>query len=104
LEARVLKSKKGVVETLFKLGYSYESSLSKLLEQKSIPPGLTLGEMMTLLDPTWNNRRRSSSMPSSQAIGEMDKRMQSAKLGLLEISADLDDLEAGDDVITEREL
>jgi hypothetical protein len=104
LETRVLRSKKGVVETLSKLGYSYENSLSKLLEQNSIPSGLTLGEMMTLLEPTWNNRRRSPNIPSGQMMGEMDKRMQNAKLGLLEVSTDSDDLEAGSDIIAEREL
>jgi hypothetical protein len=104
LETRVLRTKKGVIETLSKLGYSYENSLSKLLEQSSIPSGLTLGEMMTLLDPTWNNGRRSTKTLSSQTMGETDRRMQNAELGLLETSTDLDDLEVGDDTIAEREL
>ena len=37
-------------------------------------------------------------------IGETDKRIQNAKLRLLEISTDSDDLEGSYDVITEREL
>jgi hypothetical protein len=60
-------------ETLSKLGYSYEGSLSKLLDQTTILPGFTLGEMISLADPAFARR-----LPHS--TGQTDKRMQEMEI------------------------
>ena len=50
---KILKSprNRGVSDTLSTLGYSYENTMNKLLEQTSLLPGFTLGEMISLADP-----------------------------------------------------
>jgi hypothetical protein len=60
-------------ETLSKLGYTYEGSLSKLLDQTTLLPGFTLGEMISLADPAFTRR-----LPS--LVGETDKRMQEMEI------------------------
>jgi len=40
-----------ILEAMSKMRYSYEGALSKLLGQTSIPPGFTLGDMISLVDP-----------------------------------------------------
>jgi hypothetical protein len=75
------------IETLSKLGYSYEGSLSKLLDQTTLLPGFTLGEMISLADPAFTRR-----VPS--IVGETDKRMQEMEITECEIGGgELVDLE-----------
>ena len=65
-------------ETLSKLGYTYEGSLSKLLDQTTLLPGFTLGEMISLADPAFARR-----LPS--LVGETDKRMQEMEIAESEV-------------------
>ena len=61
-----------------KLGYTYEGSLSKLLDQTTLLPGFTLGEMISLADPAFARR-----LPS--LVGETDKRMQEMEIAESEV-------------------
>ena len=90
-------------DTLLKLGYSYEGSLTKLLDQTTLLPGFTLGEMISLADPAFARR-----LPSQPGL--TDKRMQEMKitesdLGLGEfISSDFIDSEFIDSEIINSEF
>ena len=70
----------GTLETLMKLGYSYEGSLSKLLSQTTIPPGFTLGDMVSLVDPALHPAKRSVKKP-----GRIDRKMQETLIDESEI-------------------
>jgi hypothetical protein len=61
------------IETLSKLGYTYKGSLSKLLDQTTLLPGFTLGEIISLVDPAFARR-----LPL--LVGETDKRMQEMEI------------------------
>jgi hypothetical protein len=74
----------------------YEGSLSKLLDQTTLLPGFTLGEMISLVDPAFARR-----LPS--LVGEIDKRIQEMEItesevglgelvGLEDLSYESDDL------------
>jgi hypothetical protein len=58
---------------LSKLGYTYEGSLSKLLDQTTLLPSFTLGEMISLTDPAFTKRL-------SSLVGETDKRIQEIEI------------------------
>src|SRR6266487_3667769 len=57
---RILKPPRNQGGALSRLGYSYEDSLSKLLDQKTILPRFTLGEMISLTNLAPTTRRTSS--------------------------------------------
>jgi hypothetical protein len=77
---------------LSKLGYSYKGSLSKLLDQTTLIPGFTLGEIILLVDPAFTKR-----IPL--VVREINKRIQEievieSKIGLEELTdSELVDLE-----------
>jgi hypothetical protein len=81
---------------LLKLGYIYEGSLSKLLDQTTLLPGFTLGEIILLVDPAFTRR-----LPL--LVGETDKRIQEieiteSKVGLGELVGLEDLLYESDDL------
>ena len=56
-----------------KLGYTYEGSLSKLLDQTTLLLSFTLEEMISLTDPAFTRRL-------SSLVRETDKRMQEIEI------------------------
>jgi hypothetical protein len=58
---------------LLKLGYIYKGSLSKLLDQTTLLPGFTLGEIILLVDPAFTKR-----LPL--LVGEINKRIQEMEI------------------------
>ena len=56
------------IKTLSKLGYTYEGSLSKLLDQTILLLNFTLKEIISLIDPAFTKRL-------SSLIRETDKRI-----------------------------
>jgi len=60
-------------ETLSKLSYTYEGSLSKLLDQTTLLLSFTLEEMISLTDPAFTRRL-------SSLVRETDKRMQEIEI------------------------
>src|SRR6266487_176586 len=77
---RILKPPRNQGGALSRLGYSYEDSLSKLLDQTTILPGFTLGEMISLTNLAPTTRRTSSLVQ-----GQTDKRMLDTKITECEI-------------------
>ena len=61
-----------------KLSYTYEGSLSKLLDQTTLLLSFTLEEMISLTDPAFTKR-----LPS--LVGEIDKRMQEIEIAESEV-------------------
>ena len=95
------KNKKAL-ETLVKMGYSYEGALGKLLNQTSIPPGFTLGDMLSLVDPTQNQTKRSRTLKP----GKIDRKIQDtlideSEVGTLAFERDSVGNESSD-IISER--
>src|SRR6266536_6415016 len=77
---RILKPPRNQGGVLSRLGYSYEDSLSKLLDQTTILPGFTLREMISLTNLAPTTRRTSSLVQ-----GQTDKRMLDTKITECEI-------------------
>jgi len=71
----------GTLETLMKLGYSYEGSLSKLLSQTTIPPGFTLGDIVLLIDLVLHLAKRLVKKPR-----RIDRKIQETLIDESEIS------------------
>jgi hypothetical protein len=79
---------------LSKLGYIYKGSLSKLLDQTTLLPGFTLGEIISLADPAFTKR-----LPL--LVGETDKRIQ--EIEIIESKVGLGELIGLEDLLYESD-